>query len=234
MVYRKVNRDREMQQGAKFGRLTFIKRTTRIKYIWKGLFSCECGGEVDAYISNVKKGNTTSCGCAKDEYRKKSVIRKHGMSNTREYSSWMNMVYRCSNNKATSYEQYGGRGISVCERWSSSFENFLNDMGERPEGMTLDRIDTNGNYEPSNCRWATKSDQMINVRKKLSTSSFYKGVSFHKNRNKWEAYLNVSGKRVRVGYFEKEIDAFNAYKKAYIENNNSQPLYPEKQPTILS
>jgi hypothetical protein len=86
----------------------------------------------------------------------------HGLSKTPAWSSWSHMKDRCNNQRAHNYSYYGGRGISVCDRWQHSFENFYADMGPRPEGRFLERIDNDGNYEPGNCKWATKSEQMRN------------------------------------------------------------------------
>jgi len=87
-----------------------------------------------------------------------------GGKETRTYRSWRSMMKRCYNKNTKDFSNYGGRGITVCERWRNSFESFLSDMGERPESKTLDRIDVNGNYEPSNCRWATHVEQSYNKR----------------------------------------------------------------------
>jgi hypothetical protein len=120
----------------------------------KVLLLCVCGDTFLTGIWEFLAGKTTSCGCLRY---------KHGGSETREYSTWEGMLARCRNKNSKGYRYYGARGISVCERWLK-FENFLADMGPKPEGRTLDRINNDGNYERGNCRWATNHEQRINKR----------------------------------------------------------------------
>lgn len=154
--------------GQKFGKLLVIKESSKRgsngSCYW--YCKCACGKELIVPAPSLKRGSSKSCGCWQKENMSlvKSIHRNavHGKE-SREYKTWQGMKDRCSRSKASNYKYYGARGIKVCDRWLK-FENFLADMGKRPLGTTLDRIDTDGNYEPKNCRWATATQQINNRR----------------------------------------------------------------------
>jgi hypothetical protein len=157
-----------------FGKWTVIEFSHRGKYgdsHW--LCRCNCGTKQIIFGGNLRSGKTTQCvNCKKIEAKKNPYAFKHGMSKTNTYRIWYGMKERCYNTKNEKYKDYGGRGISVCDNWKNSFENFYTDMGERPRGLSIDRINNNGNYEPSNCRWATPTQQMKNTRRAPQPDEF--------------------------------------------------------------
>ncbi len=152
--------------GQRFGRLLVVSaappKISGGQSCTQWTCRCDCGRLITTYTGGLRSGHTASCGCATNDARV-ARFTKHGMSSTREHAAWRAMKARCENKSQTSYPNYGGRGISVCARWAS-FEAFFADMGPRPAGTTIDRVMSNGNYEPGNCRWATRHEQNRNKR----------------------------------------------------------------------
>lgn len=145
--------------GERFGRLVVVSAGSRAGQ-W--ICQCDCGNQKEAAKGNLTAGRTKSCGCLRKERPNGTT---HGSTGTLTHRRWLSMRRRCLDSSQPYYPNYGGRGITVCARWDQ-FENFLSDMGECPSpAMTLDRIDSNGNYEPANCRWATSKQQCRNTRK---------------------------------------------------------------------
>lgn len=158
-VAREQGRERVIDEtGNRYGRLTVLRRGPDQDKAATWTCRCDCGNECTTTGTRLRGGSTKSCGC---------LTRTHGHAGnqTATYNTWLAMKTRCTNPNQASYVYYGDVGITVCDAWMNSFEAFLDDMGERPEGRTLDRINPFGNYEPGNCKWSTPKEQANNRKK---------------------------------------------------------------------
>jgi hypothetical protein len=181
--------------GRKFGRLSVLGYVGRNRFDHaQWLCRCECGNETVKTTSSLVSGRTVACGCY-------NASRTHGKAGTTEYQTWSAMIQRCTTPGHKAYPDYGGRGIKVCGRWRHSFENFYNDMGPRPgKKYSLDRIDNDGDYEPSNCRWTTQLEQMNNRR--MNHRLTFNGENL--TINQWAAKLGINStaihRRIALGW----------------------------------
>ena len=188
-----------------------------------GIFKCGfCGTEFRTLIASVKRGNTNSCGCYHKRRVKESSI-THGLRSTRLYTVWANIKRRTLNSKNKHYNDYGGRGITICDEWKNDFMPFYNwamlNGYEENKGLSIDRIDNDGNYEPNNCRWTTKTIQSRNIRIAKNNTSGYRGVSYIKIRGDYRAQIRVNLKKIHLGYFQTAVEAGVVYNNYIIENN---------------
>ncbi len=170
--------------GRRFARLTVVRHVAPRNFKTQVECRCDCGNVVVVDAYNVQVGHSKSCGCLHVETGRSAGLRSrvHGHSlvngkSSRTYKSWSSMIARCHNENHVYFARYGGRGISVTKPWRESFEAFLNDMGERPSGMSLDRIDNRFGYVLSNCRWATAKQQQQNRIPKTTLKDFPKAMA---------------------------------------------------------
>lgn len=168
----------ENLSGQRFGMLTAVETAPKLNRVVRWVCNCDCGNQAIVQSGNLKSGHTQSCGC-----QRVSPNLSHGMSNTSTYRSWVAMRRRCNDDSYIEFHLYGGRGITVCERWQNSFEAFLQDMGVRPEGCTLDRKESELGYSPDNCRWATPAEQAKNKRNSAHPGKSLKDICDERGMN---------------------------------------------------
>ena len=186
-----------------------------------GTYKCGfCGNNFKATTYDIKSKNTKSCGCY-HKRRASETNKTHGLGTTRLYSIWAEIKKRTLNPKNKQYNDYGGRGITICDEWKNDFMSFYNWAMENgySDELSIDRIDNDGNYCPENCRWTTPTIQARNQRIYKNNTIGYKGVYYHKGRNKYTAQIVVNNKNIYLGSFQTVIEGAIAYNNYIIENN---------------
>lgn len=204
--------------GKRFGKLTVVDLVQNEGEKRKrALCRCDCGTVKNVAISSLRSGDTTSCGCIWKEAIKKSNS-THGKTGTKLHNAWRAMKARCNIRSCSNFEYYGGRGIRVCEEWNRSYATFqewaINNGYS--EGLSIDRIDPNGNYEPSNCRWEDKEVQARNRRTRRTSKTGVAGVSIrldHANTS-YRVSIRANGKNINIGSFGDLYSAVEARKQA--------------------
>lgn len=199
------------ETGNKYNRLTVLSYEPDSK---KWYCLCACGNKTLVQGTKLRNSCTQSCGCLGKE---KLLLRtKHGMWGTPTYWSWAMMLQRCTNSEATGYENYGGRGIQVLDAWGL-FEKFFEDMGEAPAGMSIERIDVNGNYCKENCKWETDSNQSYNRRINSNNTTGKTGVDFVERDSMYRARITHQLEEIQLGVYAKFEDAVKAREKAELK-----------------
>lgn len=198
--------------GQKYGRLTVVGRGENYRGNASWVCRCECGSSkrVVALGNDLQRGKVKSCGC----WNAEKIVR-HGQSYSPVYRVWLQMLQRCENSKDAAFIHYGARGISVCPAWHD-FVSFMTDMGTRPKGYTIDRIDNDGNYEPGNCRWATTKQQLNNTRRNRM-------IELHGKRQTLSQWCDELG--IRFQTLKSRIDNYGWT----IERALSEPVHPRKR-----
>lgn len=201
--------------------MIYVNENSKMKKHY-AIYECPfCKTQFRCYVYNATENGTQSCGCLQKQ-KVKSLKTKHNMYNHRIYRIYQNIRARCLNSKGRDFASYGGRGIKICDEWLNDFMSFYNWAIENgyQDNLSIDRIDNNGNYEPSNCRWTTQSVQSRNTRKLFShNKSGFRGAFWRKDKNKWNAKITVNNKIIHIGYFDTGMEAAKAYDNYVIENN---------------
>ena len=207
--------------GERFGRLLVIRDSGKRAYgshvLWK--CKCDCGVIKNIIGYSLTSGLTKSCGC----YQKERVVEtftKHGLAGTKLHEVWHNIKKRCNNPELKDYKNYGERGITICDEWKNDFVAFYEFAIKNgwKESLRIDRIDNNGNYEPSNCRFITHRKNCLN-RSFKPKGSGYVGVSLSENRKSWRSRINIYGKEICFGTFKTKIAAVIARNNFIVKNN---------------
>jgi hypothetical protein len=188
-----------------------------------GIYKCGfCGTEFRAITDNVVQGKTRSCGCY-NKSRTSETNKKHGLFGTKLYKIWGSIKNRVFNIKNKAYKNYGGRGITICDEWKNDAEAFYNwailNGYEENKGLSIDRIDNDGDYCPENCRWTTPTIQSRNQRIPKNNTSGYKGVNYRKSTGKYQARISVNKKSIYLGLYPTAEEGAIAYNTYIIENN---------------
>lgn len=209
----------KLYPGAKIGRLILLEKVGKK---WKCL--CDCENTCHPLSCNLASGGTKSCGCLRRDMEPHN--KTHGLSHkSSEYKVWKNMIGRCHNPNCTYYYNYGGRGILVCERWRNSFTDFLSDMGPKPSpGHSIERIDANGNYEPSNCCWATRLEQARNTRTNHFIEVNGERLTIQEWSRKTGIHQSTIVRRVQAGLSPEECIRTQRYYRKRMEN---PPRWPD-------
>ncbi len=207
--------------GNTYNRLTVISRAENTKaQCVQWLCKCSCGVLTKVTAALLRSGHTKSCGCLQKENAGKRLT-SHDLSRSSTYGIHRAVLSRCYNPNNSKYHNYGGRGITVCDRWREpapqGFLNFLEDMGERPDGVSIDRVDNNLGYSKENCRWTDSTTQAYNQRKSVRNSSGVVGVVWWKTRSVWRARIQYLGKEIHLGYFDNFSDAVSSRKEAELK-----------------
>lgn len=205
-----------------FGRLTVVKRGSNFKNVVGWECKCVCGNVKNVRASSLIKGWTTSCGCYHRDMMRETHS-THGMAGKPEYQAWNHMIQRCYNERTCNYSNYGGRGITVCTRWRTSFKNFLDDMGLKPSRKhSIDRIDNNKGYFKENCRWSGPYQQASNKRDTVNIT--FQGET--KCLKEWARSLNMSYKNLHKRIF---IRGWTVDRAFSVLNGNKCKLLKTKQ-----